>query len=116
MACCETSAYARSSEVASPTPNVTVTPPNTTASKVTSVRRGRADGAARPRVTARGSVLSRASARCARYPCAGRGARPAAQPKIPGRATISTYEATTWAGVKPRDFSTPILVVACAAA
>jgi hypothetical protein len=59
-------------------PNVTAAAPLAIAAQVTSVRPGRANGAAKPSVTGRGMLVSRASARCARYPCAGRGARPAA--------------------------------------
>ena len=33
---------------------------------------------------------------------------PAAQPATAGTATWSTYAATTWKGVNPIDFSTPI--------
>ncbi len=45
------------SEIASPAPNVTATAPNTMAATVISVRAGRANGAASPSVTARGTEL-----------------------------------------------------------
>jgi hypothetical protein len=59
-------------------PNVTAAAPNTIAAAVTRVLAGRANGAASPRVSALGADCSRASARWAKYPCAGLGARPAA--------------------------------------
>ena len=61
----ERSVKARFRDVARPKPNVTAAAPNATAAAVTSVRAGRAKGAASPSVTVRGSALSRASARCA---------------------------------------------------
>src|SRR5215468_2080832 len=50
---------------------------------------------------------------CAVWPSSGRDSRlptttPATQPSNAGTATWMTYEATTWPGVKPIDFSTPI--------
>src|SRR5579859_5124991 len=59
-------------------PNVAAAAPLAIAAQVTSVRPGRENGAARPSVAGRGTLDSRASARCARYPGAGPGARPAA--------------------------------------
>ena len=60
------SAWARFSDVPSPTPNVTATAPNKIAASVTNVRAGRANGPASPSVTARGTAGTRPSSRCAR--------------------------------------------------
>src|SRR6185437_13339611 len=65
------------SEECSPTAKITAVAPNATAARVTAVRAGRANGAARPRLTGRGS-RSRAASRCTAYPRPAPGARPAA--------------------------------------
>ena len=65
------------SEEVSPTANETAVAPSTTAESVSRLRPGRANGAARPIETERGSG-SRPSSRWARYPRPTRGARPVA--------------------------------------
>ena len=68
---------ARPSEALSPNAKITAVAPNAIAARVTRVRAGRANGAARPRPTGRGR-RSRAASRCMAYPRPAFGARPAA--------------------------------------
>src|ERR1700733_167892 len=65
------------SEECSPNAKITAVAPNAIAARLTAVRAGRANGAARPRPTGRGRG-SRAASRCAAYPRPAAGARPAA--------------------------------------
>jgi len=109
-------AAARLSDEFNPNAKITAAAPNAIAARVTTVRAGRANGAARPSPTGRGS-LSRVAIRCAAYPRPARGARPAAiasaadsrparsaGPKaaravsasIPAGATTEAHHGTCW--------------------
>ena len=72
---------ARFSEEFSPNAKITAVAPNAIAARLTAVRPGRANGAARPRPAGRGR-RSRAASRCAAYPRPDRGARPAAMAAV----------------------------------
>ena len=109
-------AAARLSEEFSPNAKITAVAPNAIAASVTTVRAGRANGAARPRPTGRGR-RSRAASRCAAYPRPVLGARPAAiasaadsrparsagpsaasavSTSIPAGATTEAHHGTCW--------------------
>ena len=104
------------SEELSPNAKITAVAPNAIAARLTVVRAGRANGAARPRPAGRGS-RSRAASRCAAYPRPVRGARPAAiawaagsrparsagpsaastvSASIPAGATTDAHQGTCW--------------------
>ncbi len=70
-------AAARPSAALSPNAKITAVAPNAIAARLTRVRAGRANGAARPMPTGRGR-RSRAASRYAAYPRPAFGARPAA--------------------------------------
>jgi hypothetical protein len=71
--------------MSSPVAKITATLPNVIATKVTTVRSGRANGAARPSATGRGTHRSLPSSRCASHPCRPLGAAPTAMARAADR-------------------------------
>src|ERR1700755_2274896 len=92
-------AAARLSEELSPNAKITAVAPNATAASVTSVRAGRANGAARPRPAGRGR-LRRAGSRGAADPRAG-GPGPAGRGGWSGAASRWTAYPRPVAGARP---------------